>query len=35
LPKDLTYDSGDLIKLSPYLPQHLNENTDPWNILYL
>jgi 2-polyprenyl-3-methyl-5-hydroxy-6-metoxy-1,4-benzoquinol methylase len=35
LPNDLTYDSGDLIKLSPYLPQHISENTDPWNILYL
>ena len=35
LPSDLTYDSGDLLKLSPYLPGAISENTDPWNVLYL
>ena len=34
LPKDLTYDSGDLIKLSEYLPQGLTENIDPWSIKF-
>lgn len=35
LPNNLTYDNGDLLKLSPYLPKNLSENTDPWNVLYL
>jgi 2-polyprenyl-3-methyl-5-hydroxy-6-metoxy-1,4-benzoquinol methylase len=35
LPNDLTYDWGDLIKLSRYLPQNLSENKDPWNIFYI
>lgn len=32
LPTDLTFDSGDLIKLRQWLPQSLSENTDPWGI---
>ena len=35
LPKDLTFDNGDLIKLSEYLPQDLTENTDPWSIKFI
>jgi hypothetical protein len=34
LPKDLTYDSGDLKKLSHLLPDGLGENTDPWNVKF-
>lgn len=34
LPSNLTYDSGDLIKLSKFLPDKLTENSDPWKILY-
>lgn len=32
LPKDLTFDSGDLKKLSKYLPSGLTENSDPWRV---
>ena len=35
LPNDLTFDSGDLNKLSSYLPQNFVENCDPWNLKYL
>jgi 2-polyprenyl-3-methyl-5-hydroxy-6-metoxy-1,4-benzoquinol methylase len=34
LPRDLTYDYGDLTKISAYLPQQFNENSDPWNVQY-
>jgi 2-polyprenyl-3-methyl-5-hydroxy-6-metoxy-1,4-benzoquinol methylase len=34
LPDDLTYDNGDLNKLSGCLPQSLAENTDPWKVSY-
>ena len=34
LPDDLTYDYGDILKISPYLPQGLTEGSDPWNIEY-
>jgi hypothetical protein len=27
---ELTYDSGDLDKLSPYLPKGFRENAEPW-----
>ncbi len=30
LPASLTYDSGDLDKLSPYLPRGFRERSDPW-----
>lgn len=34
LPNDLTYDYGDVEKLSKYLPQRLSEGSDPWDIVY-
>ena len=34
VPEGLTYDSGDLVKLAPYLPSPLGENADPWRIKY-
>ena len=34
LPDDLTYDHGDISKLSCYFPQELTEGSDPWNIKY-
>jgi 2-polyprenyl-3-methyl-5-hydroxy-6-metoxy-1,4-benzoquinol methylase len=30
LPATLTYDSGDLALLSPFLPAGMSENSDPW-----
>jgi len=34
LPADLTYDYGDLDKLSSYLPNGWRENADPWQLSY-
>lgn len=34
LPKGLTFDSGDLIKLSEYLPQDLTDNAGPWSVKF-
>lgn len=34
LPVDLTFDYGDLDKLSKYLPQSWCENGDPWKVRY-
>lgn len=34
LPSDLSYDFGDIEKLSAYFPCQLNEGGDPWKILY-
>lgn len=35
LPNELTFDNGDLIKLSSLMPKNFYENSDPWNVLYV
>ena len=35
LPDNLTFDSGDIEKISHLLPSSLNEESDPWNIKWL
>jgi 2-polyprenyl-3-methyl-5-hydroxy-6-metoxy-1,4-benzoquinol methylase len=35
LPGDLSYDFGDLKKLSQYLPQKFNENSNSWDVRYI
>ena len=30
LPKDLTFDYGDLNKLKKFMPYNLSEGSDPW-----
>ena len=32
LPNDLTFDTGDVDKISKYLPSHLKEDSDPWKV---
>ena len=35
LPKDLTFDSGDIKKLTGYFPEGMKENSDPWAVKYI
>ena len=32
LPNDLTFDTGDVDKISKYLPSYLKEDSDPWKV---
>jgi hypothetical protein len=35
LPEDLTYDLGDIDKISHLLPSSLSEGDDPWKVKYI